>query len=256
MSDGSLILPPMRFLPLLLLAACSPLSHVRYVAPVEIRAYSEAAADHVAQAVTPALATIETLPSTRHLERVCVLVHEGTEGRTNRGVSTSDRIELRLDPHLDAAGWRSLVFLLTHELSHHYLSDEWRTLPAVIDEGLADFMAMRAETSMATDRRLAHLVLLTDALSDPESFESFLARVDVSREELFHEESDERKALLTALGWYLVDRIGIDGLAALVEAARAESLKSVPWPWILARADFDPAHPEVWKVGGPLDFGP
>jgi len=171
-------------------------------------------------------------------------------------------------------------FLVAHELTHFVLDEIWDYLPAVLEEGLAEVVAMQVDPDSAPLRRGRHARDLGTALHT-QSFESGgesrlvlegiavrlwdSGRIVTPPFGTFRTMPDLRAALrlgpvgfagldasestiLYAVGFLLASRIGIPGLHLLCERAAEEGLSRVPADWIFKAARLDPDDREAWVV--------
>lgn len=163
---------------------------------------------------------------------------------------------------------------LTHELAHYLLAPEWRTLPAVLEEGLCKWAGRRAAPSTsAADRfstaiQVGRLVGGESAVAiergqDPNSLiltvrRSFSAAdgrlselpemLRLRHGELLRSRWSEDPADLYALGDVLVQRIGVARLHELCLEAREEGLELVPASRVLDAAGLPLDRPDLWRA--------
>lgn len=157
---------------------------------------------------------------------------------------------------------------LAHELTHFSLGPEWGALPAVLEEGLCNWVATRAAPGIAPEDRLcvalcvarlmggeaAVEVVLEEHLLDVKLHRSAvcegLAEVPemlaLGRFELWSSRWSERADELYALGHLLVQRIGVTRLHQLCIAARERGLELIPASEVLAAAGLPLDRPELW----------
>lgn len=171
-------------------------------------------------------------------------------------------------------------FLVAHELTHFVLDETWDQLPAVMEEGLAEVVAMSVDPDSAPLRRGRHARDLGTALHT-QSFESGgesrlvltgiavrlwdSGRIVTPPFGAFRTLPDLRaalrlgpvgfagldpgdSALLYAVGYLLAARIGIPGLHLLCERAAEEGLSTVPADWIFQAARLDPDDRQAWVI--------
>lgn len=62
----------------------------------------------------------------------------------------------------------------------------------------------------------------------------------------FSARPDDETWWLTALGWFLVERVGEDTLAVLIERAKRERIATVPAAWVFEVASLNPDDPASW----------
>lgn len=225
----------MRYLLLTMLAfGCSGLPSRRVSGPAEVFASSDVLADQTVAALPSAFAALHALPERVEYEHLRIEVRHGEVG-TNDGVSRTDGIALTLDPELDRVRWAGLRFLLAHELAHHYLPRAWHRLPAVVEEGIADAIGMEAEPSVVAERLRTYEQAIEATLSSPARRASGLAALHARGDQIAALPQEEH-LFVAAVGFLLVDRVGLGGLQALV--VRAERLGGGPVPlmWVLQAA--------------------
>ena len=193
---------------------------------------------------------------------------EGMEGFVDR---SRRRIHLR-------SGGECIEQTLAHELVHALLDGSWAGLPAVIEEGLCEFLAAEIAGGCAVEQRRSGLlaaalylgdvsaeVLLVHApRSGPEVSATVPARFEragapalapMAALELASSRAPDPAVAAQlepghyGLGMWLVERIagrvGLQGLHALVREAAAEGLDRVPSDRLVALADAGP--PEGWQ---------
>lgn len=165
--------------------------------------------------------------------------------------------------------------ILAHELAHWWLGDVWDALPPVLEEGVAIQVSHLAVTEAAARER-GELALVLGTLIDgsvaftgpgvvrepggpkltTETVEYRLhARVDADElpilSEIFTLESDElagstppgARAVLDALAYVVVERVGIEKLHRLCQQARLLGRDRIPSAWIWSAARIDPEEP-------------
>jgi hypothetical protein len=191
--------------------------------------------------------------------------------------------------HMAEAGPRELSAALGHELVHALLGDSWSTLPAVAEEGLADWVQERLHPHLASSLRADHLAKAsaafdglalgvwlpasggaqqvarftflgrpegTDGLPPPS--EAISSRGEEGGPFWKPYEVSVSDPRLYGLGYLLVARIverhGMAGLHALCVKAEREGLAEVPSAWLLDRAGLgdDPSH---WRSAIASRFG-
>lgn len=185
--------------------------------------------------------------------------------------------------HLQEAAAPELSYALAHELVHSLLGEEWSTLPAVAEEGLADWIQEQLHPAARPMLRADHLAKASSAFgglrfgvfmtwspwggrrvatfSLPGGAPSNVGELDPAtalenraaapRGSIFQpyrvSVSDSR---LYGLGYLVVARIaerrGLLGLRRLCLRARDEGLEQVPASWLLAAAELQ-GEREDWR---------
>jgi len=165
--------------------------------------------------------------------------------------------------------------ILAHELVHYWLGGEWRALPPVLEEGLAIHVA-HAAVPQAAARERGELALVLGTLLDgsvtfvgpgaervgedvrltgQSTRYTLHARIEVGDlpplRDVFEVESDELartaapgvRAVLDALAYVVVERVGVDGLHRLCAQARVLGHPRIPSDWIWSAARIQPDEP-------------
>ena len=117
-------------------------------------------------------------------------------------------------------------FSVAHELVHWYASAPWEHLPHAVEEGLADYIAVHIAPEFR-DERVAELERRLSSIT-PERREQAL---DVSERTWATTPRDVRSDAY-AVGFEIVQRLGIEGLRELCECAQREGRERVPTTWI------------------------
>jgi hypothetical protein len=178
-------------------------------------------------------------------------------------------IEVPQDGHDDAAR-----AILAHEIVHFWLGAEWEALPAVLEEGLAILVAQSAVPE-AAQRERAELAIVLGTLLDgsvtiaapTESgpagptvtaervMYSVRAQMDVrdipplreafalDARELARLSSPGARAVLDAVAYVVVERIGVAHLHDLCEQALVQGHARIPARWLWSAARIDPDRP-------------
>jgi hypothetical protein len=115
--------------------------------------------------------------------------------------------------------------IVVHELVHWYKADPWDRLPHVVEEGLAEYISLIFAPEFR-DPRVAELAECRANLT-PERRERALA---VNRHNKDLIPKDERTEIY-AVGYEIVERLGIDGVRALCVKAREQGLELAPLEW-------------------------
>ncbi len=174
---------------------------------------------------------------------------------------------------------RRRLSLIAHELTHFYLGEVWGVLPQVVEEGLAQLVSTQVDPRYGAEIRVENAVALATAISggltvemprpaeasapadgEPElvpwwvSGEVDTSQLPTAREALALDangmwtiEDAGSQRVLYGLGYLLASRIGVDGLYALCQRARAEGLERVPAEWLFEAAELDLEDPLLWK---------
>jgi hypothetical protein len=134
--------------------------------------------------------------------------------------------------------------VLAHELAHWAIHRSrriaWKRLPPLLQEGLCELVALRAEPELAAERVVNLLALLEaqGALRDVE--------VRLASDPLPHRGADASDAAASyLLGWAVAVRLGVRGLAELCEKPPGRG--SIGARDVLARAGLLSEDPGVWK---------
>ncbi len=149
----------MRAIPaagLLLLAGCTTLPDVREVAAHGVvMAPDRATATATARLWDDVAPRLEALDAGLELRPVQVWVFDDVEGESIYGGFDQRGGRILLDAHR-----RHPTVTLAHELVHAYEPAAWERLPAVVREGLADWLASRAVPAAAAEIRASRAVSL------------------------------------------------------------------------------------------------
>ncbi|HED64969.1 MAG TPA: hypothetical protein ENJ09_05365 [Planctomycetes bacterium] len=173
--------------------------------------------------------------------------------------------------HLQSGG--ATRWYLSHELVHALIDSSWATLPAVLEEGLADAVAERLNPNERTSIR-AHRLLDASAFTGglevllgyeqqtptgnrrrelpvrihfhpDETPQTALELLDTGRRGLFSSRGTVAESYY-GFAWLVVDRIvarrGFDGLHALCLEASEKGLEHIPAEELLAAAEIDLAR--------------
>ncbi len=129
-----------------------------------------------------------------------------------------------------------LTWLLAHEYAHWCLQSaegrRWDPLPALLSEGLAEAIVLRALPHLSRAAWAEHRA----ALESIEHIDPGHSLFKLTLKEWGAIQRPEQARVLYAVGAVLASRIGRQGLADLCERARGEALETVPGAWILAQA--------------------
>jgi len=260
--------------------SCSTTWHAGLTATAQadgftVHAEDQATAERVlagCQAVAPAVLAGPTSAGPAPVEIFCVPVDRCYgEGRN----LTSGDAELRQVQCIEIDIGREFAwerFVIAHELAHSWLAPEWNVLPQILEEGLADMAGERADPQAGVCRRLFHgLRLVTWAgigwpyvlerdgkqeagmlhLGKPEQGLPELGAMLELDGSTYHEVGGEQNEnLLYAVGYALVQQIGVPKLARLCERARAEGLPQIPADWVLEAAGLSRTSGSMWAISG------
>ena len=117
-------------------------------------------------------------------------------------------------------------FGVAHELVHWYAFGVWDRLPHAVEEGLADYIALQLAPELLDIRKADYGA--TSVGMTPER----RARVFACNEREWPRVSEEVRLDAYAIGYEIVQRLGIDGLRSLCDRAEAEHLERVPVAWL------------------------
>jgi hypothetical protein len=240
-----------------------------------VHAQDQATAERVlaeCQAVAPSVLAGPTSAAAAPIEVYCVPVERCYgEGRNltsgDPGLRRVQCIEIDIGREF---AWER--FVIAHELAHAWLAPQWNVLPQILEEGLADMAGERADPQAGVCRRLFHgLRLVTWAgIGWPYVFEHdgkqeagmlHLGKPEQGLPELgamleldgrnYHDVGGEQNEnLLYAVGYALVEQIGVPKLASLCERARAASLAQIPADWVLEAAGLSRTSGSMWAISG------
>lgn len=165
--------------------------------------------------------------------------------------------------------------ILAHELVHYWLGGDWEALPAVLEEGIAIHVAHKAVPE-AAPRERGELALVLGTLLDGSvtftgpgvaqgpggsSFTSDRARYtlharlasgelpplsrvfEMDTDELAQSSAPGVRAVLDALAYVVVERIGVEKLHRLCVQSRFLGHERIPSEWIWSAARIDPDEP-------------
>ncbi len=261
-------------------SACSASGHaaLRETAQASwfrVHARDRATAERVlaeCQAVAPAVLSSPTSGSPAPVEIFCVPVDARYgEGRNlTEGDPELRRVQcIEIDIGLELAWER---FVIGHELAHSWLAPEWNPLPQILEEGLADMAGARADPEAGVCRRLFHgLRLVTWAgigwpfvverngkkeagmlhMGKAEKGLPGLAAMLALDGNSYHEVGGEQNEnLLYAVGYALVEQIGVPKLKELCERALAGGQPQIPADWVLDAAGLSRESGSLWAISG------
>lgn len=196
-------------------------------------------------------------------------------GRSHWGGATITTAEARWIELPEGERTTAAQAILAHELVHYWLGGAWIAMPAVLEEGLAIHIAHKAVPQAAPlERGELALVLGTlldgsvtfagpaiehgsdgPKLSTRSASYTLHARIDMDElpilrdmfelrsDELAHTAAPGVRAVLDALAYVVVERIGIDKLHRLCEQALLLGHPRIPSAWIWSAARIDPDEP-------------
>lgn len=214
-----------------------------------------------------ALVAVRKLPGLR--ERGMIEIRITAAGRAAPGGATRWRGDLAQREQ----AWIELAlggdpeeqrFLLGHELTHALLDPTWQALPQVVEEGLADHAGEQASPTCGASRRLAHAIRLCSwtgpglqivragrpaetlcARLDLESLPEPLAMLELDGRSYHDVKPAENRELLYALGYLIVERIGVAKLRELCVAAGKRRLGPAE---LFDAAQLDPHDKRSWTT--------
>ncbi|MBK7641683.1 MAG: hypothetical protein IPJ19_01315 [Planctomycetes bacterium] len=265
---------------LALLAGCTSTGHedLRQSARSQlfhVHALERATAERVlmeCEALAPLVLAQPTSAAATPVEIYCVPVKKQYgEGRN----LTEGDPELRQVSCIEIDIGRELSwerFVIAHELAHSWLAPEWNPLPQILEEGLADMAGSAADPQAGVCRRLFHgLRLVTWAgigypfssehdgrreagmlkLGQPTAGLPTLAQMLELDATSYHDVGgDQNENLLYAVGFALVQQIGVPALKALCARANAQGLAQIPADWLLEAAGLTRATDQLWAICG------
>ncbi len=196
-------------------------------------------------------------------------------GRAHWGGATITTPEARWIELPESGRNAAAQAILAHELVHYWMVGDWQALPAVLEEGLAIHAAHGAVPEAAARER-GELALVLGTLIDgsvtfigptiergsagpqftrKRSRYTLHARIDVGElpplAGVFEVESDQLartaapgvRAVLDALAYVVVERIGVEKMHRLCVQARVLGHARIPSAWIWSAARIDPREP-------------
>lgn len=165
-------------------------------------------------------------------------------------------------------------YVIAHELAHAWLDPLWNPLPQILEEGLADKLGERVDPETGVYRRLHHgLELLSwtgvgfpltwrdadgrragGALHltplDPGLPEGLAGMLELDGTTYHHVGGERNRMLLYAVGYALVEQIGVPALRGLCERAASEGRGTVPAEWVLEAAGLHLETDRLWGIRG------
>lgn len=246
---------------LLLLSACVSVPSERVETPygtvcAENLEEAEAFAALLAE-LAPAVLAVDSSFQPRPVE-IWMLDQVGSEYLYG-GFDSSGRILLEIVPHFRRSS-------LAHELVHAFEGPEWAALPAVMQEGLADWVAARVAPEEGSALRANRAVSLASyvgrglripVVMDDGREVCFILRVTIPDalpvDEALRVPHNQIQSVgtgkfmqaLYGLGLFLCSRIGLENLLDLSRRAEREGLDLIPPEWIYEAARLDP-DPSTW----------
>lgn len=163
--------------------------------------------------------------------------------RDRDGAILSRRIEIG-----DFMARRQTRFAVGHELVHWYARGVWDRLPHAVEEGLADELALRCSEELRGVRAMEFTAALASLTPERR------ARALALDERSWKDVSAEACSDAYAVGFEIVQRVGVDNLRALCERAENEGVERVPSAWLDAPSPTDTA-PNPWKLRVDLRTG-
>lgn len=202
----------------------------------------------------------------------CEVTVQSQQGQDVNGLTQEERddtkrIAVRIG---SASSTRAVEATVVHELVHLYLGEARHRLPAIVEEGLCEWIAQRHVPESAIESRAEHLLNMATVIAGAFTFDerttegghvmtwTIRARIDVerlpnpraalllSRDELFVIRPEENHRVLTSFGFLLVERIGLPRLVELVEQSRSSGDAGIPPEALFAAAGLDPHDTSRW----------
>lgn len=144
-----------------------------------------------------------------------------------------DRAGRVVDRHIVISnlGLMQARFAIAHELVHWYASRTWDRLPHAVEEGLADSIALKLAPEwkqireLELDLRLNEITPERRALALQVTERQWEAAPTQVREDAY------------AVGFEIVQRLGVARLRALCVMAEAAGLDRVPVPWLMCTVE-------------------
>lgn len=140
-----------------------------------------------------------------------------------------------------------LRWMLAHEGVHALIPDDLKMLPAAVQEGLADYVASQIDPTVGA-MRVGQLQRTLDSgirnrwgLAPTDAFA-------LSMDAIFEMHDPFRAQFVYALGYAVVERLGLERLRALCQEARAQGRDSVLVPLLCAHAGLNDQTPVGWTV--------
>ena len=245
-----------------------PLPGLAEHAPFRVHAEDQRSAEFALENAAFGLGAARQLPGLR--ERGTIEIRVTRVGAAAPGGATRWRGELGQR----GEAWIELAlgedpgeqrFLIGHELTHALLDATWQELPQIVEEGLADHVGERASPECGAARRLAHAIRLCSwtgpglaivrageppetlfARLDLESLPEPVAMLELDGRSYHDVKPAENRELLYALGYLIVERIGLVKLRELCAAAQAAGEKHVAPAKLLEAAHLDAHDKRSW----------
>jgi hypothetical protein len=244
-------LAALALLPLLAAGCASrPLPPIVWRGPLgEVRAYEAAQGARMVEYITDlAPRVLELVPSTE-LEPLDVRVLRADQLAYGRG--STFRAHMEFGP---CRGELIERLVVAHELVHWSLRGAWRHLPAVVEEGLADHVAGALVPEALPHRHLDYIFAMRRLMrGEPPDVLATLALDHAGLERVADEV--ERSALYS-LGYVIARAIGVEGLHALCERARAAGHARVPPEWLAEAAALGALDASTWYRSVRRLYGP
>jgi hypothetical protein len=116
-------------------------------------------------------------------------------------------------------------FTVAHELVHWYVCPPWDRLPHVVEEGLADFIAIEFDPRLGSVRvpELEHRIAEITAERRTRTYAITNRTMERTPEDV--------KSDMYAVGFEIVRRLGLERLRELCERAEREALAEAPIEW-------------------------
>ncbi len=237
-------------------------------APLRVHAADQAHAERVLANAERGLAAAQQLPGMRTRARIEIRVASAG------GAAASGSTRWLGDPARREQAWIELAlgedadeqrFLLGHELAHALFDETWQVLPQIVEEGLADHAGEAASPACGAARRLAHAIRLCSWTGpglairgegrEPQTFYARLEpdllptperMLELDGRSYHDVKPPENRELLYAVGYLIVERIGVPRLREMCVAAHAAGQQKLAPAQLLEAARLDPRAPRSW----------
>jgi hypothetical protein len=203
----------------------------------EVRASTEADAQRVALLLEELAPKVRAMLGETRDERPRLFVLDELDERFGPACNTAGVILMGPDSRKDER------FTLAHELVHWQASGAWKALPPVMQEGLADQVAIEVVPESGPSTAVEYVYKLsTGRRRDP------ILAMQVTAREFSDMPHDDDRSGLYAIGFVIASRIGIRELYALCLKSELEGHEQVPAYWLLARARLPSTDIGEWNL--------